>query len=183
MSSALDVLIVPGLGGSGPEHWQTRWQTLHGYRRVQQRDWETPVMADWVAALERAVENRERRCVLVAHSLGCALVAHFAQHSPLAHQRVAAALLVAPADVEDPRRTPDSTREFAPLPFASLPFPARVLASSTDPYVSLERAAQFAQSWAADFENIGDAGHINADSNLAEWEAGHRHLLDLMRAC
>lgn len=182
MTPGFDVLIVPGLGDSGPEHWQTRWQTLHGYARVQQRDWDSPELSDWLAALEHAIEVRQRKCVLVAHSLGCALVAHFAQHGALARQRVAAALLVAPADVDDPQRTPEATRGFAPLPLARLPFPARVLVSSNDPYVSLERAAYFAQSWAAEFENIGEAGHVNADSKLGEWEAGHERLLELIQA-
>ncbi|HKU44709.1 MAG TPA: alpha/beta hydrolase, partial [Polyangiales bacterium] len=40
MASLSDVLIIPGLGGSGPQHWQTRWEQLHGYRRVEQREWD-----------------------------------------------------------------------------------------------------------------------------------------------
>jgi predicted alpha/beta hydrolase family esterase len=40
-TSDADLLIVPGLGGSGPDHWQTRWeQKLSTARRVEQSDWE-----------------------------------------------------------------------------------------------------------------------------------------------
>ena len=42
-SSDCDNLIIPGLGGSGPVHWQTRWQEkLSTARRVEQADWDRP---------------------------------------------------------------------------------------------------------------------------------------------
>ena len=37
MTQALTVLVLPGWRGSGPDHWQTRWQIAHGYRRVGMR--------------------------------------------------------------------------------------------------------------------------------------------------
>jgi predicted alpha/beta hydrolase family esterase len=174
-----DVLIVPGLGGSGPTHWQTLWQELHGYQRVEQRDWDTPSREEWMQALEQALRARARPSVLVAHSLGCALVAHYAQQ-PSAAGLVRAALLVSPADVEDPACTPDCTRCFAPLPLRRLPFESLVVASTNDAYVSPTRARQFARAWGADFEDIGEAGHINADSGLGAWPVGHRFLQRLL---
>jgi predicted alpha/beta hydrolase family esterase len=176
MASPLNVLVVPGLGGSGPEHWQTHWEQLHGYVRVQQREWDWPERALWMSELERVLAQRGGPCVLVAHSLGCALVAHFVRARRPAVERVCAALLVAPADVDDPARTPDVTRCFAPLPQERLPFPAIVVASANDPFVGLERAKAFAESWGAAFEDVGDKGHINADSNLGAWPEGHRLL-------
>src|SRR2546428_7693161 len=71
------VLVLPGYGDSGPEHWQSRWQAAGAnFRRVLQRDWLMPERAEWLATLEREVAACPAPPVLVAHSLGCALVAH-----------------------------------------------------------------------------------------------------------
>src|SRR6185503_6503186 len=95
----LRLLILPGLGGSGPGHWQTRWEARDpACARVEQRDWDRPELAAWLAAVDDALERVDGRVVLVAHSLGCVLVAHGARRP--AWSRVAAALLVAPADVD-----------------------------------------------------------------------------------
>ena len=73
------VLLVPGLGNSGLQHWQTKWAERYHYPRVEQHDWEQPVRADWVQALHEAIQQTTGRVVLVAHSLGCSTVAHWAQ--------------------------------------------------------------------------------------------------------
>jgi predicted alpha/beta hydrolase family esterase len=117
--------------------------------------------------------------VLVAHSLGCALVAHFAAH--VAPGRIAGALLVAPADVDDPARTPDETRSFSPLALHALPFPAIVVASRDDTYLSFERAKVLSSAWGARFVDVGALGHINSDSNVGEWQLGHGLLEALCR--
>jgi predicted alpha/beta hydrolase family esterase len=172
------VLIVPGLGGSGPEHWQTRWEVLHpGHVRVEQRDWDHPRRAEWLAKLREAVAPSaasDSPVVLAAHSLGCALVAH-ASAEPWA-AGIAAALLVAPADVDSPAHTPPETRDFAPLPLARLPFAATVVASEDDPFVTLARARAFAKAWGAEFVDAGPRGHLNAASGLGDWPEGRRHL-------
>ncbi|EQD61004.1 protein containing DUF1234, partial [mine drainage metagenome] len=73
------VFILPGLWNSGPQHWQTQWQARHPeWKRVLQRDWATPDRAEWVETLRLNVAACRRPPVLVAHSLGCALVAHWA---------------------------------------------------------------------------------------------------------
>ena len=36
------ILLVPGLGNSGPQHWQTLWAQRHHYPRVQQANWHQP---------------------------------------------------------------------------------------------------------------------------------------------
>lgn len=174
------VLILPGLGGSGPDHWQTRWQTLYPrHRRVVQLDWDHPDREPWLAALAAAIEAAGETVFLVAHSLGCALVAHAATRPFSA--RVGAALLVAPADVDSPVCTPAETHVFAPLPLLPLPFPATVVASETDPFVTLERARGFAAAWGAHFVDAGPRGHLNADSGLGDWPAG-RAILDTLVA-
>ena len=169
------VLIVPGLGGSGPEHWQTRWERAHArHARVEQKDWDRPDLEGWVAALTARIETAGEPVVLVAHSHGCALVAHHAHRRP--DLPVRAALLVAPADVDSPAHTPPETRGFAPLPIGALPFPATVVASRDDPFVTLDRARAFAAAWGATFVDAGTCAHINAASGLGDWPAGRRHL-------
>ena len=92
------VLIVPGLGGSGPEHWQSRWENIDARCvRVQQRDWNAPVCSAWITSLEQAVRDAAGEVVLVAHSLGVVLVAHWARSGSV--HKVKGALLVAPPDV------------------------------------------------------------------------------------
>ena len=71
------VLILPGWHNSGPAHWQSLWEQQHGYTRVEQHSWDAPLRGDWMAQLEEAVLAHEDT-VLVAHSLGCVLVAAWA---------------------------------------------------------------------------------------------------------
>lgn len=48
------MLIVPGLRNSGPNYWQTLWQSEYPRcRRVEQRDWDQPVLDEWAAVLDR----------------------------------------------------------------------------------------------------------------------------------
>lgn len=172
------VLLLPGLYDSGPGHWQTLWAKARaGFRRVEQRDWETPHVRDWVATLDAAVREAGPRVLLVAHSASCALVAHWAA----AHGRpVRGALLVAPSDVEAPSY-PRGPVGFAPMPLARLPFPSTVVVSSDDPYVSLDRARAFARAWGSELAEIGAAGHVNTASGLGDWPAGLALLSALAR--
>jgi predicted alpha/beta hydrolase family esterase len=78
----MPVLIVPGLGGSGAQHWQTHLeQSLPGAARVQQDDWDRPELNSWIERLACAVEAQPGS-ILVAHSLACPLVAHLALRRP-----------------------------------------------------------------------------------------------------
>jgi predicted alpha/beta hydrolase family esterase len=171
------LVIVPGLGDSGPEHWQSLWEAAApGSRRVTQRDWNRPSLPEWVAALDVAVKEAAAPPLIVAHSLGCALVAHWFGRM---RRPVAAALLVAPADVDSPEHTPAEVRCFRPMPLDRLPFPTIVVGSSDDPYVAPPRARWFAERWGSRFVTLEAAGHINADSKLGEWPEGKRLLTEL----
>ncbi|MCE3271316.1 MAG: hypothetical protein K0S57_1713 [Ramlibacter sp.] len=174
-----NVLLLPGWENSGPKHWQSLWEQRHGYRRVEQHDWMTPLRGDWVARLEDVVLTCDEPAVLVAHSLGCVLVAAWAAKSQNTH-RVKAALLVAPGDVERPDIR-DQIPSWSPIELQALPFPAVLVASRTDPYCEFERARLFGYAWNAQFMDYGDCGHINADSGLASWPEGHVLLQDLMK--
>ena len=174
----IPILIVPGLGGSGPHHWQTYLErSFPGASRVDQDDWERPDRGAWTERLIAAVEASPG-AVLVAHSLGCAAVAHVAAARP--DLPVAAALLVAPADVDREHDGPDCLRSFAPMPCAPLPFRSMVVASTDDPYMALARAHAVADDWGAEFVDAGALGHINVDSGFGPWPDGERLLRTLL---
>ena len=169
------VLVLPGWQGSGSEHWQTRWERLHGYQRVDQHDWLHPRRGDWLARLDEVMVDTQGPVVLVAHSLGCALVAAWAQFSRHT-QKVRAALLVAPPDTsQEPLRS--ALPGWSPLVLSALPFPSVVVASTDDPYCSLERSRDFAQAWGSTCVDVGACGHINAESDVGDWPEGHSLLL------
>ena len=167
--SDLDILIVPGLGGSGPDHWQTRWESkLSTARRVEQSDWNNPTLADWAGRLVESVQAASRPVVLVAHSLGVPMVAHAA---PLLGG-VRGALLVAPADVEQPGMPGSIDPAFAPIPTAPLPFPSLLVASRNDPYCSYVRAEDLGYAWGSVVLDAGEAGHLNPESGFGPWPEG-----------
>jgi uncharacterized protein len=175
------VLILPGLGGSGPRHWQSLWQRLDpSFVRVEQSNWDAPSCEAWCARLDEVVKSDPRPTILVAHSLACVLVAHWAAR--FAHPCVKGALLVAPADVESARCTPECVRNFAPLPRAQLPFTSILVASRDDPYAELARARELGALWGARFVDAGAQGHLNADSGLGTWPAGRALLRELARS-
>jgi len=172
------ILIVPGLNGSGPGHWQSHWQsTLPGAERVDQVDWDRPRLGEWTAGLAEAVRRRPG-AVLVAHSLGCALVAHYARTH--GGRGVAGALLVAPADVDAEAAECRTLKGFSPMPRERLPFASLVAASRDDPFVAIARARAFAQDWGSSFADLGCAGHINVASGHGPWVEGHALLREVM---
>lgn len=170
------ILILPGIGDSGPAHWQTLWQQSEPrMQRVQQRDWDKPQCDEWVQMLEEAVTACAEEPILVAHSLGCLLVAHWGQQT---RHKVAAAMLVAPPDPAGPS-FPVVARSFAPLPQQKLPFPSLVVASSNDPYGNVAFSRNAARLWGSLYRSIGPCGHVNANSGLGHWKAGRMLLWEL----
>ena len=175
----MTILTVPGLYGSEPQHWQSRWEAeLEDIRRVEQQDFDRPVLEAWLAVLAEVV-GRAPGAILVGHSLGATLIAHLAARHP--DLPVGAALLVAPADPELRRSRVPGLASFAPLPLEPFAFPAMLVASRTDPYMALDRARVLANLWEAAFVDAGDAGHINVASGHGGWPEGLR-LLDQLRS-
>lgn len=170
------VLIHPGLNNSGPQHWQTRWEQEYDFTRILQQDWDTPVCEDWITALDNTVTRYPlEQVIIVAHSLACATVAHWANRF---NRVIKGALLVGPSDVEAPSYPPGTTG-FTPMPLNKLPFPSVVVASTNDEYVTIERAKQFADAWGSKLVSVGDKGHINSLSNLGNWPEGFALLQQL----
>ncbi|MEP7380205.1 MAG: alpha/beta hydrolase [Gemmatimonadota bacterium] len=177
------VLLLPGIGDSGPEHWQSHWErqddTCH---RVIQTEWDAPVRSDWEACLDAAIIGVRQPVVLVGHSSACALVAHWAvRATPARHALIRGALLVAPSDPEG-INFPKGPDGFAPVPMARLPFPTIVVGSTDDPYVSAAQASAYADAWGSRYVELSGAGHINVAAGFGPWPDGMALLTELRNA-
>jgi hypothetical protein len=170
------VLILPGWGDSGPGHWQSLWERANpGFSRVVQRDWEYPIRTEWVEVLDREIRAAGGEVILVAHSLGCITMAHWARSGS---RPIRGALLVAPPDVEHPD-FPPVTEGFAPIPRERLAFPSIVVASRNDPFGDFERSRALAQAWGSRFVDAGNSGHVNTDAGFGPWPLGETLLAEL----
>lgn len=168
-----EVVLIPGIGGSGGEHWQTRWQEENpGFARISPSSWDEPDLADWMSALDHAIGDR--RPVLVAHSLGCLLAIEWARRNPA---RAAGLFLVALPDPAAPA-FPLSESPFASIDLSgSLPVPTLIVASDDDDYCGTRRSAEIADGLGAGWVSPGPLGHINANSDLGRWRGGQELLV------
>ena len=167
------VLIVPGIGNSGPSHWQSLWQEKRPeWHRLKVKDWDHVVCDDWVAAISRQAASLGPDTLIVAHSLGCLAVVHWAARE---EKKIRGALLVA---VPDPASQvfPVSALGFSPVPLKKLPFPSTVVASTNDPYGSASYANACSKAWGSDYFEVGSHGHLNSESGLGDWPAGSKLL-------
>ncbi|TQL55443.1 RBBP9/YdeN family alpha/beta hydrolase [Subtercola boreus] len=166
--------IVPGSGGSGPDHWQTLWEAeLPVAVRIAPPSWDDHDPADWSRSLDVAADaHGSERAVLVAHSFGCLVAVDWAVRNS---SRVAGLFLVAPPDRRGIAR--DMIAGLDHTDDIRLDVPAEVLISTDDPYCSSERALKLARAWRAVPRVLGALGHINASSGLGAWPDG-RQMLD-----
>jgi len=169
--------IIPGYQGSGLDHWQTWIQSKEPhFTRIEQRNWNEPNLEEWANQIEHTIANyNPQSVVLVAHSMGCHAVAEWSRRFDRA---IKAALLVAPPDaLEVEAKILNCSIQQAS--FSKLPFRTALVASTNDPWISIDTAQSYAQSWGSDLVNIGDAGHINNLSGYGEWEQGYEILKKL----
>jgi uncharacterized protein len=162
--------IVPGLGNSGEEHWQTYFETKgNNFIRINQQEWDAPHCEDWIQTIDKALAEYDlSTVVLIGHSLACTTIAHWAKRFG---KKIKGALLVAPSDV-DVAGYNFPTTGFSPIPSDKINFKTIVVASTNDEWVTLERATYFANNWGSEFINIGEAGHINATAGFGKWDDG-----------
>lgn len=170
-TSDADILLVPGLGGSNPDHWQSRWDAkLPTARFVAQSDFDRPDLEAWRARLIEEISRAERPVVLVGHSLGVLAIAHAA---PLLRDlQVKGAFLVAPPAPETIAAIPSIDPAFAAPPLEALPFPSLVIASRDDPFAPYADSERLAGTLGAELTDAGNSGHINADSGHGPWPEG-----------
>lgn len=180
-------LLLHGLDGSGPDHWQT-W--LAG--RLADRglavvyptlpEPSAPRVEEWLAALDAELERLPADTTVLCHSLGCLLWLHHAARLPA--RRMARALLVAPTqpDREDP-----PSRGFRPAPLeragvAAAAAETLLLCSTDDPYCPPQTCARIGARIGAPIAWVEGGGHLNADAGfgpwpaLEEWTVGERSL-------
>jgi uncharacterized protein len=168
------VVLVPGLRGHVEDHWQTRLAaSMPGARMVAPLGRTYPGLQSRVTLLDQAVRDAAGPVILVAHSAGVLVTAHWAaQYSPT---RVVGALLATPATLaaELPAEYPsiDELRAhgWLPIPREPLPFPSIVAASSNDPLANPVRLAGLAAAWGSRVHDLGAVGHLNPASGFGEW--------------
>lgn len=180
--SDLDILIVPGLGGSGPGHWQHRWaEKFSTGRMVTQDDFSRPQRDAWVGRLLDEIAASRRPVALVGHSLGALTAASALSESP-DKQKIVASFLVAPPDLASPA-LPEGLIDpefLSRAPTEKLVAPGVLVASRNDPYASFDHAEALAKLWGLDLADAGEAGHINADSGHGPWPEGLMRLAGLL---
>jgi uncharacterized protein len=167
------VLVVPGWNGSGAGHWQTVWEQKYPrFHRVEQHNWTRPSRHEWIAQIDADITSATSRIFLVAHSLGCLAVAHWAASAGKKTDHVEGAFLVAPPWLTDSDQCPAQLADFLPMPLGPLPFPSLFVASEDDPYLPIEIGTRLASAWGSDFVDVGRQGHINVASGHGPWPTG-----------
>ena len=170
-SSDCDLIFVPGQGGSGQEHWQTRWeQKLVSARRVVQPDWERPNKKLWVDNIVTALNEATKPAIIIAHSMG--VLASVAAMQQVKNTQLAGAFLVAPAGKAYVISTDTVDHAFADISHAPLPVPSTLIASHSDPFCPFLDAEEMAFAWGSAFVDAGESGHLNVDSGHGPWPEG-----------
>jgi uncharacterized protein len=184
-SATPTILIVPGLREHVPDHWQTLLAAkLPKVLSVAPLEHDKLSCAARVDAIDRALACIEGPVIVVAHSAGVMMLAHWA--SQRATREIQGALLAAPADLETPMPAGYPTTDvlgehgWLPIPRAVLPFPSIVAAGSNDPLSRLERARGFAQAWGSRFVELGEVGHLNPASGHGEWPQAQELIRELL---
>ncbi len=171
------VLIVPGLRDHVERHWQTLLEArLRAAGRpvasVPPMGREDLGCAARVQAIEGCAQAIAGPLVIVAHSGGCIMLAHWAQATT---REVRGALLATPPDFERPMPDGYPTLEalraggWLPVPRERLPFRSIVAASRDDPLGAFDRVAELAAAWGSELADLGEVGHLNPASGYGEW--------------
>ena len=178
----IHTVIVPGVGGSEPAHWQSWLQRqLMSCSRVQQKDWNNPVLETWISEFVNTVAPIQGKIQIVAHSFGClTTVAALAQHPEL-NQKIKNLILVAPAN---PARfgeagfARDSQQDYQDY-FHQLKIavPTTFLMSENDPWLNFEDAKCLAKAWKLNPINLGQVGHINVASGFGPFPEIYNYLI------
>jgi predicted alpha/beta hydrolase family esterase len=179
-----DILVIPGLGGSGPGHWQSRWEAkLPSVRRVVQDDWENPGVDAWRARIVEAVARAERPVILVGHSLGVLAAAHAAPFlaKGAISGKVRGGFFVAPPSTPVLSNFEAVDPAFLALPGEPLPFPSLVIASRDDPYSPYADSEDLARALGAELIDAGFSGHINVESGHGPWPEGLMRFAGFMK--
>jgi len=175
-ASEADILMIPGYGHAGPDHWQTRWQSkLASARGVEPAAWTAPERDGWVQSIRQAIDAADKPVVLVAHSLGISAALQALPKGDT--KKIAGAFLVSPPDLLQPAQLPkgmtlSQLNAFGPYQRQPLAFPSMLVASQNDPHGSYEHAGDMANAWGSLLVDAGNSGHINIESGHGPWPEG-----------
>lgn len=167
----IHTVIVPGVGGSEHDHWQSWLQRqLKSCSRVQQQDWNKPVLHEWIEQFVKTVKSIQEPIQIVAHSFGClTTVAALAQYPEL-NQKIKNLVLVAPANPTrfgDAGFARDSQNDYQQyFHQLKLQVPTQMIISENDPWLNFQDALQLAKAWKIRPKNLGQVGHINVASGF-----------------
>jgi uncharacterized protein len=174
-STETSILVIAGHMGTGPDHWQTRLVAkLSSAQLVEQADWVHGSLPVAINTLVAAVAAAEKPVVFVAHSIGALLVAHaiaaLKVHGVV--NKVRGGYLVVPPNEAALRTLHGIDPAFAHVPQDPLPFPSLLVATSNDPFSSMEDSAALALAWGSHLVEAGEAGHIDHRSGHGPWPEG-----------
>ncbi|HSW18474.1 MAG TPA: alpha/beta hydrolase [Ramlibacter sp.] len=177
MAATATVLIVPGMRDAVPQHWQTLLAASLAAQGVPVRE-VAPMGREnlnckrSLDAIEAAAAAIDGPLVVVAHSGGSVMVAHWAKWT---RRAVQGALLATPPDLSKPMPDPLLSFEalqaggWLPVPQQRLPFPSILAASRNDALATYESAAAMAKDWGSTLVDLGEVGHLNPASGFGEW--------------
>ena len=185
LQTAATILIVPGLREHVAEHWQTLLAArLSNVRSVAPLETDKLDCMARVRAIQHELEQIDGPVILVAHSAGVLMVAHWAAHYS---RPIKGALLAAPPDLDAvwPSNYPSSetlrNQGWNPLPQGPLPFRSIVAGSTNDHLASLPAVTRMAEGWGAELLNLGDVGHLNPAAGFGHWPQAEALILELDR--
>ncbi len=169
-SRSKKVLLLHGWGGSDFPHWQS-WLAgeiakEYGYVSfLKFSDFEFPDFAVWKKELTAHLKDF-RPDIVICHSLANTLWFHLCNTNAV--KKVQKLYLVAPPSLKCDIPELES---FFPLEMPKNPYADKTLlvASSNDPYMSMDEAKELQDSLGVEMIVLENAGHINADSGYGEW--------------
>jgi uncharacterized protein len=174
-SSETSILCIAGHLGPGIDHWQRRLVAkLSTAELVEQTDWVHGSLKIAVDTLVAAVAASTKPVVFVAHSVGASLVAHSvaALQAQGVVERVKGAYFVVPPSEGSLSLFRGLDPKFIEVPRDPLPFPSLLVATSNDPFSTMEESASLASAWGSHLVEAGEAGHIDHNSGHGPWPEG-----------
>lgn len=178
----MHTVIVPGVGGSDYDHWQSWLQRqLVSCSRVQQNDWNHPLLSSWIANFVNTVNRIDSPIQIVAHSFGCLTTVAAINENPELAKKIQKLILVAPAN---PSRfgengfARNSLTDYATyFHQLKIKIPTSMIISENDPWLNFEDALGLAKAWNVHPINLGHVGHINVESGFGPFPAIHDYLI------
>ena len=185
MQTRATILIVPGLRDHVAEHWQTLLEArLDKVRSVPPLTTDKLSCQARIDNLQRQIASIEGDIILVAHSAGCLMVAHWAAAF---RRAIKGALLVTPPDLQASwpaaYPSPASLQQhgWLPLPRERLPFPSILAASANDHLAGFDASSALACDWGSELLDLGEVGHMNPASGFGAWPDAETHIRQLDR--